>query len=456
MNRYLLLSFAAVASIVSLLVACAEGSSAEPNPITVFEIQEMTDGILSLMREKEYEEVQAIISPYKEERLNTRDGFSAYDLFVFTLASRREMGALLEHWIAANPKTSIPYTLYGEWATKEAWRFRGGSWASQVTDDGWDGFETYLQKAKDRLLMAYKIDPTDYVACSEMITVSMGLSDREGVDLWFDRAVSIDPLYFSPYAKKAYALYPRWLGSSWEVFSFIQEYAGLDPRFGQIESAWYEADFEEEVEDPNSEKGKRCQQIIEEYRKEYPDSALAMRLQAELYWLQGMQSEALEWAKMAAEQDPRSQNLYRYSLYLYKTNRDRKALELAERAFELNPDNEDISTLIGRINHYGFGNYREAIDAYSRAIDLKNGLRVTTRKRADCYYYIGEYEKAVADYQASINYRPDYAKAHRGLGCAYYRMGNILDAQRAFSTAMYFDPSESEEISQFLDQFGNL
>jgi tetratricopeptide (TPR) repeat protein len=75
--------------------------------------------------------------------------------------------------------------------------------------------------------------------------------------------------------------------------------------------------------------------------------------------------------------------------------------------------------------------------------------------RGECYYFLGDFENAILDYQTAIEYRPEYAIAYTGLGCSLYRIGKKLEAKKAFTTAMYFDPSEGEEIQEFLEKFGD-
>jgi len=109
----------------------------------------------------------------------------------------------------------------GRYFIKAAWAARGNGWANQVKPEGWQGFEASLERARECLMVAWKVAPNLPEAPAEMITVAMGQSNREGetVRTWFDRAIDAQFDYGDAFDKLRWALMPRWGGSHEEILA---------------------------------------------------------------------------------------------------------------------------------------------------------------------------------------------------------------------------------------------
>lgn len=103
--------------------------------------------------------------------------------------------------------------LEGEHQRKQSWEARGGGFASEVTAEGWKGFETHGRKAAEAFTRAWTRRPERTVAASRMVEVSLSHAGAEEMRLWFDRAV--EACVDDPYAwmQMRRGLLARWHGS---------------------------------------------------------------------------------------------------------------------------------------------------------------------------------------------------------------------------------------------------
>ena len=102
----------------------------------------------------------------------------------------------------------------------EAWKVRGGGWASTVNQKGWDGLHAHLLNAQEHFEKAWRTEPS--LACSaiEMINVVMGQggSISERID-WFNHATAVSPECADAYSYIFNALSPSWGGSSADILA---------------------------------------------------------------------------------------------------------------------------------------------------------------------------------------------------------------------------------------------
>ena len=69
---------------------------------------------------------------------------------------------------------------------------------------------------------------------------------------------------------------------------------------------------------------------------------------------------------------------------------------------------EDYLAYVQAVNAYNSGNYREALNGFSRAIELYPGMRDYYHWRADTYVQLQNYEAAIADYTRALEIIPNY------------------------------------------------
>ncbi|MDO5320548.1 MAG: hypothetical protein Q4G65_18125 [bacterium] len=111
--------------------------------------------------------------------------------------------------------------LEGKVDFRTAWAERGGGWAYTVTDEGWEKYNTYIERAKRHFEKAYKMRPDLPSSAAMMIDCSRG--DAEQCRLWFDRAIAIEPDMANAYAAYQFTIRPRWGGSLEKLAAFAEE-----------------------------------------------------------------------------------------------------------------------------------------------------------------------------------------------------------------------------------------
>ena len=79
--------------------------------------------------------------------------------------------------------------------------------------------------------------------------------------------------------------------------------------------------------------------------------------------------------------------------------------------------------IIGVLSMIALGNYRQAIEDYSRAIEIKPGYADAYNNRGIAYNSLGNYRQAIEDYNRAIEIKPDFADAYYNRGVVYLTQG---------------------------------
>lgn len=93
--------------------------------------------------------------------------------------------------------------------------------------------------------------------------------------------------------------------------------------------------------------------------------------------------------------------------------------------------------------------HREALEKYTRAIELDPTNPVYFCNRAAAHFKLGENEAAVADCTAALALQPDYGKAHSRLGLALTALERHREARMAYARAAALEP-DNESYRQNL------
>lgn len=112
------------------------------------------------------------------------------------------------------------------------WAFRGSRTSDQVTEEGWEGLERHLERAARALQHAWDLGPTNLVIPTLMMDVAMRDSDSISQhELWFRRAMELDPNSYEACERKLTFLLPQWHGSHEQLLAFGRECAA-SPHWG--------------------------------------------------------------------------------------------------------------------------------------------------------------------------------------------------------------------------------
>ncbi|MBO9634795.1 MAG: tetratricopeptide repeat protein, partial [Chitinophagaceae bacterium] len=84
----------------------------------------------------------------------------------------------------------------------------------------------------------------------------------------------------------------------------------------------------------------------------------------------------------------------------------------------------------------------EAIDAYSKAIDLFPSFYEAIDNRAFCKMDLGLWEEAIEDFKLSLEENPNSFLAEFSIGECYFKMGDLEKAKGQFEIAKQINPEE--------------
>ncbi|CAN5397126.1 hypothetical protein BH09VER1_BH09VER1_08640 [soil metagenome] len=158
-----------------------------------------------------------------------------------------------------------------------AWSARGTGWADSVTPLGWQLMRDRLDKAREILTDAWKLNPKSAAIPTMLITVELGQEgDREKMEQYFQAAIANDPGYCRAYSRKMYFLQPRWHGTVRDVFDFGLKCVNTG-RWSDLiplvlpDGVKLVADQQEQVyQEPGV--WKVISEVYEEFLKRYPNS----------------------------------------------------------------------------------------------------------------------------------------------------------------------------------------
>jgi len=118
----------------------------------------------------------------------------------------------------------VKLELDGEFYIDDAWNVRGDNFARSVHSQDWPVMKERLDQAAAILEPLYSRYPNEMGTCLAMMEVELGQGKgRDRLEMWFQRAIKIDPDDEEPYYSKAWYLQPRWYGSVDDLLAFGEE-----------------------------------------------------------------------------------------------------------------------------------------------------------------------------------------------------------------------------------------
>ena len=170
----------------------------------------------------------------------SQEAISATGEFLNTFKNRKSLldhyyplilRPVFEHW-ANDP---IVRQQEGWFFRQYAWAARGNGMADTVTEAKGQLFEERLLRCKAAYRKAWELDPTDDRIPTAMIDALTGLEeDRKEMELWFRRAMKLDPNNYDACKKKLWYLDPRWYGSDEDLIAFGKECVASDKWGGEV------------------------------------------------------------------------------------------------------------------------------------------------------------------------------------------------------------------------------
>ena len=119
------------------------------------------------------------------------------------------------------------------------------------------------------------------------------------------------------------------------------------------------------------------------------------------------------------------------------------------------PKHSQINYQIGT-TFYRLGDYGQAIELLSKAIELSPDFSSSYNNRGTAYSRIGDFGRAIQDYDKAISLNPDSAMPYFNRGYDHARLGNKSEAERDFIKAIelgYDRAAVEEAIIELEDMF---
>ena len=79
------------------------------------------------------------------------------------------------------------------------------------------------------------------------------------------------------------------------------------------------------------------------------------------------------------------------------------------------------------LTEYEKGNYRQAIENYTKGVESNPDDASLYNNRGLAYYSFEQYDKAISDFNKAIELKPDFADAYYNRGLAYFRKGSYYN-----------------------------
>lgn len=88
--------------------------------------------------------------------------------------------------------------------------------------------------------------------------------------------------------------------------------------------------------------------------------------------------------------------------------------------------------------------YEEAIQHFTKAIELNPNDHVFYSNRSACYASLEEYEKALEDADKCVNLKPDWSKGYTRKGLAEFYLDKYDDAEKTYQKGLELDPNNQQ------------
>jgi tetratricopeptide (TPR) repeat protein len=125
-----------------------------------------------------------------------------------------------------------------------------------------------------------------------------------------------------------------------------------------------------------------------------------------------------------------------------KLDNHRQAIEDFSRAIEIYPGFADPYYNRG-IVYAGLGNYRQAMEDFSRVIEIKPSFARAYTNRGNAYQELGNYRQAMEDFSRVIEIKPGDADAYYNRGFTYEKLGQHQRAIEDFNETIRLKPDNA-------------
>ena len=172
--------------------------------------------------------------------------------------------------------------------------------------------------------------------------------------------------------------------------------------------------------------------------------------------IDGQDQKALQYFKLATENDPNSTTAWYGLGYCYAgKNSHTKAIAAYKQAIQTNPANA--------ISYYHLGNYYNKIGRYDEAIESLQQVVAINPKFEAAYFHLGiifnkmgRYDEGREAFESVIRINPQAQNAYYNIGVTYTKLGQYAQAALAYKKAIDIHPEFPEAIFNLGVVYGEL
>lgn len=133
-------------------------------------------------------------------------------------------------------------------------------------------------------------------------------------------------------------------------------------------------------------------------------------------------------------------------LSFQKSNNYKNAIAAYTNAIELKPQYVQAYNNRG-LAEIDLGNYQQAIDDYNKAIELNPKEANAFNNRGNAYKDLGNNQQAINDYNKTLELSPEDEMAYYNRGNVYNALGNHQQAISDYNKALKLNPKDTEAYS---------
>lgn len=151
--------------------------------------------------------------------------------------------SLLTDWISAFPKIYQPYLARAEYYCNAAWNARGTNWASETSQEQFQGMTGYFEKARKDLDSATSLYDKTIVPHHLLLNMANAQGNNAEIKNLLDAATEISPATYKIRASYMLTLTPRWGGSYEAMETFANDsvsYTALNPKMHILPGLMYD------------------------------------------------------------------------------------------------------------------------------------------------------------------------------------------------------------------------
>ncbi len=267
--------------------------------------------------------------------------------------------------------------------------------------------------AQNTFAKVLELDPRNRTALSSLGYLARDKGDTKLAETYFTRAVNAHPKDYSPYLALG-DLYTAERNFRSAEANYENAYQRMPTNPLIVSGATNAA-----LESHNPDLAKRW---LGRAKGKMNDSPQVSRERERFLTLKGDYAEAAKLGFSVLEKLPHDREGVDYLAYdLFYLGRYEEALALVTKYEAIISNDKDLALVAGYV-HAHYGQSREAVADYTRALERDPKMSLGYENRGYMWNDLREPAKAVKDFQTALQLQPDYGEAHLGLGYAYLQL----------------------------------